>query len=87
MVALGARTRTDEVDCTALSDETWSIHVVWELRHTTRNLSRLYEIVSTLIYYGFGDVVQRLGLAKALSYAGVDSTFLGPHDDKMDELT
>src|SRR5690606_36838289 len=35
-----------------------------------QDLGRLHDIVSTLIRYGFGDVVRRIGLANALERAG-----------------
>ncbi len=37
---------------------------------SVRDLGRLHDIVSTLIRYGFGDVVRRIGLANALERAG-----------------
>jgi len=43
---------------------------MWETLGTVRDLGRLQEIASVLIRYGFGDVVQRIGLAGALERAG-----------------
>jgi len=41
-----------------------------ELLGATRDIGRLYEIATVLIKYGFGDVVQKLGLAGILEKAG-----------------
>ena len=41
-----------------------------ELFGTARDLGRLSEIAAVLIRYGFGDAVQRLGMASALERAG-----------------
>ncbi|WP_058835073.1 2-polyprenylphenol 6-hydroxylase [Luteimonas abyssi] len=43
---------------------------MWETLGTVRDLGRLQEIASVLIRYGFGDLVQRIGLAGALERAG-----------------
>lgn len=43
---------------------------MWETLATVRDLGRLQEIARVLIRYGFGDVVQRIGLAGALERAG-----------------
>lgn len=43
---------------------------MWETLGTVRDLGRLQEIASVLIRYGFGDVVQRIGMAGALEKAG-----------------
>lgn len=44
--------------------------MLWETLSTARDLGRLQDITSVLIRYGFGDVVQRLGMGKALERAG-----------------
>jgi ubiquinone biosynthesis protein len=44
--------------------------MLWDVLSTTRDLGRLHEIGSVLIRHGFGDVVRRLGLARALEKAG-----------------
>lgn len=36
----------------------------------THNISRAYEIATTLIQFGFGDIVQRLGMNRVLTEAG-----------------
>ena len=43
---------------------------MWETLGTVRDLGRLQEIAVVLVRYGFGDVVQRIGLAGALERAG-----------------
>ncbi|QCU72473.1 ubiquinone biosynthesis protein UbiB [Luteimonas yindakuii] len=43
---------------------------MWETLGTVRDLGRLQEIAVVLARYGFGDVVQRIGLAAALERAG-----------------
>ncbi len=41
-----------------------------ETLSTARDLGRLYELASVLARYGFGDMVRRLGMTKALERAG-----------------
>ena len=43
---------------------------MWETLGTVRDLGRLQEIAVVLVRYGFGDIVQRIGLAGALERAG-----------------
>ena len=43
---------------------------MWETIGTVRDLGRLQEIASVLIRFGFGEFVQRIGLAGALERAG-----------------
>ena len=43
---------------------------MWETLATVRDLGRVQEIASVLVRYGFGDVVQRIGMAGALERAG-----------------
>lgn len=43
---------------------------MWETLGTVRDLGRLQEIGSVLVRYGFGEFVQRIGLAGALERAG-----------------
>ena len=43
---------------------------MWETLATVRDLGRIQEIAVVLIRYGFGDVVQRIGMAGALERAG-----------------
>lgn len=43
---------------------------MWQPLPSVHDLGRLRDIVSTLIRYGFGDVVRRIGLANALERAG-----------------
>ncbi|MGO1541042.1 MAG: ABC1 kinase family protein [Luteimonas sp.] len=43
---------------------------MWETLGTVRDLGRLQEIASVLMRYGFGEFVQRIGLAGALERAG-----------------
>ncbi len=42
----------------------------WEALGGVRDLRRLHDIAAVLIRYGFGDVVQRIGMAAALERAG-----------------
>lgn len=42
----------------------------WQALGAVRDFGRLHEIASILIRHGFGDMVQRVGLAKALERAG-----------------
>src|SRR5690625_1663799 len=42
----------------------------WQALSAARDLGRMQEIASVLIRYGFGDIVQRVGLAGALKRAG-----------------
>lgn len=44
--------------------------MLWETLKVARDLGRLHEIASVLIRYGFGDVVQRLGMGRILEQAG-----------------
>ncbi len=44
--------------------------MLWETLSAARDLGRLHEIASVLIRWGFGDVVRRLGLGRALEQAG-----------------
>ncbi|MEO0003130.1 MAG: hypothetical protein RLZZ22_822 [Pseudomonadota bacterium] len=44
--------------------------MLWQALASVRDLGRLHDIASVLIRYGFGDLVQRLGLADALDEAG-----------------
>ncbi len=44
--------------------------MLWQALVAMRDLSRLHDIASILIRYGFGDVVNRLGLTSALERAG-----------------
>src|SRR5690606_32306327 len=44
--------------------------LMWETIGTVRDLGRLQEIASVLIRFGFGEFVQRIGLAGALERAG-----------------
>jgi len=43
---------------------------MWETLATVRDLGRIQEIASVLVRYGFGDLVQRIGMAGALERAG-----------------
>ncbi|MCC2635266.1 MAG: 2-octaprenylphenol hydroxylase, partial [Ramlibacter sp.] len=36
--------------------------MLWQALTSVRDAGRLYDIASTLIRYGFGDMVRRLGL-------------------------
>lgn len=42
----------------------------WQALSAMRDLRRLHEIASILVRYGFGDMVRRIGLSKALERAG-----------------
>src|SRR5690625_7873867 len=42
----------------------------WQALSAARDLGRMQEIASVLIRYGFGDIVQRVGLDGALKRAG-----------------
>ena len=42
----------------------------WEIVSASRDLGRLHEIGAILARYGFGDLVQRLGLARILETTG-----------------
>jgi ubiquinone biosynthesis protein len=44
--------------------------MLWQALVAARDLGRLHEIASILIRFGFGDMVRRMGLAKALERAG-----------------
>lgn len=44
--------------------------MLWEALGAARDLGRVHDIASVLIRYGFGDLVQRLGMARALERAG-----------------
>jgi ubiquinone biosynthesis protein len=44
--------------------------ILWKLLSSTRDLGRLEEIGKVLLRYGFGSLVQRLGLVKVLERAG-----------------
>ena len=44
--------------------------MLWHAISAVRDLSRLQDIASVLIRYGFGDVVRRIGMASALERAG-----------------
>ncbi|ACD96593.1 ABC1 kinase family protein [Trichlorobacter lovleyi] len=44
--------------------------MLWQAMTAVRDLGRLQDIASILIRYGFGDLVQRMGLANALERAG-----------------
>ena len=44
--------------------------MLWQTMTAVRDLGRLQDIASILIRYGFGDLVQRMGLANALERAG-----------------
>ncbi|MDQ7005430.1 MAG: AarF/UbiB family protein [Ghiorsea sp.] len=44
--------------------------MLWETLSAARDLSRLHDLASILIRFGFGDVVQRLGVTGALERAG-----------------
>lgn len=43
---------------------------MWQPLRSVHDFGRLHDIVATLIRYGFGDVVRRIGLANALERAG-----------------
>ena len=44
--------------------------MLWQAISAVRDLSRLQDIASVLIRYGFGDLVRRIGMAAALERAG-----------------
>lgn len=44
--------------------------MLWQALSAARDLGRMQDIASVLIRYGFGDVVQRVGMAGALERAG-----------------
>jgi len=44
--------------------------MLWQALNAARDLGRMQDIASVLIRYGFGDVVQRIGMAGALERAG-----------------
>jgi len=44
--------------------------MLWQALSAARDIGRMQDIASVLIRYGFGDVVQRIGMAKALERAG-----------------
>lgn len=44
--------------------------MMWETLDTIRDFGRIHEIASVLIRYGFGDLVQRIGVAGPLERAG-----------------
>jgi ubiquinone biosynthesis protein len=44
--------------------------MLWEALGAARDLGRVHDIAAVLIRYGFGDLVQRLGMARALERAG-----------------
>jgi ubiquinone biosynthesis protein len=45
-------------------------YMLWQALGAARDLGRMQDIASVLIRYGFGDVVQRIGMAGALERAG-----------------
>jgi hypothetical protein len=44
--------------------------MAWSITKTAKDVSRLYELASIFIHYGFGDVVEQLGLGRVLEQAG-----------------
>ena len=56
--------------------------MLWEALGAARDLGRVHDIAAVLIRYGFGDLVQRLGMAQALERAGkvLDVHLNGPQD-------
>ena len=44
--------------------------MLWETLKSARDLGRLHELASILIRYGFGDIVQRLGMTGLMEKAG-----------------
>jgi len=44
--------------------------MLWEALSAARDLGRVHDIAAVLIRYGFGDLVQRTGMARALGRAG-----------------
>ena len=54
--------------------------MLWEALGAARDLGRVHDIAAVLIRYGFGDLVQRLGMARALERAG-KVLHLGGQDD------
>ena len=44
--------------------------MLWEALSAARDLGRVHDIAAVLIRYGFGDLVQRIGMARALERAG-----------------
>lgn len=45
--------------------------MLWETLKSAADLGRLHELASILIRYGFGDIVQRLGMTSLLEKAGI----------------
>ncbi|WP_374246954.1 ABC1 kinase family protein [Zoogloea sp.] len=54
--------------------------MLWEALGAARDLGRVHDIAAVLIRYGFGDLVQRLGMARALERAGKVLHLRGPDD-------
>ncbi len=52
----------------------------WQALASVRDLGRLHDIASVLVRYGFGDLVQRFGLAGALEDAGRALHWGDPHE-------
>ncbi len=52
--------------------------MLWEALGAARDLGRVHDIAAVLIRYGFGDLVQRLGMANALERAGKALHLKGP---------
>lgn len=44
--------------------------MLWEALSAARDFGRVHDIAAVLIRYGFGDIVQRIGMARALERAG-----------------
>ncbi len=44
--------------------------MLWQALSAARDIGRMQDIASVLIRYGFGDIVQRVGMAGALQRAG-----------------
>lgn len=44
--------------------------MLWQAMMAVRDISRLHDIASILIRYGFGDILSRMGLSNALEKAG-----------------
>jgi len=54
--------------------------MLWQALASVRDLGRLHDIASVLVRYGFGDLVQRFGLADALEDAGRALHWGGTHE-------
>ena len=54
--------------------------MLWEALGAARDLGRVHQIAAVLVRYGFGGLVQRIGMASALERAGKALHWREPED-------